>query len=79
MGDDLIWWVRDAANSICGQTGAATHQKKLLKAAHEIERLRELLIVAVKELECGPDHSTYTRSICADSRRLLGLITETEN
>lgn len=38
--DDLLWWVRDAANSICGQTGAKTHQDKLHEAADEIERLR---------------------------------------
>lgn len=40
MSNDLTWWVRDAANSICGQTGATTHQEKLLEAADEIERLR---------------------------------------
>jgi predicted nucleic acid-binding Zn-ribbon protein len=38
--DDLVWWVRDAANSICGQTGAKTHQDKLHKAADEIEKMR---------------------------------------
>lgn len=48
--------------------------KRLVKAAaDEIIKLRELLIVAVKELECGDDRSIYTKSICADARKALGL------
>lgn len=41
--DALIWWVRDAANSICGQTGAKTHQEKLHKAADEMLAMADVL------------------------------------
>lgn len=48
--NDLVWWVRDAANSICGQAGAKTHQEKLHEAADEIERLRHELERAIANL-----------------------------
>lgn len=35
---ELVYWIRDAANSICGQTGAETHQDKLHEAADWIEQ-----------------------------------------
>lgn len=50
MADDLLYWVRDAADSICGQTGAKTHQDKLHEAADEIVRLRALLVQAEEAL-----------------------------
>jgi hypothetical protein len=36
---ELVWWIRDAANSICGQNGATPHQDKLLDAADLLECL----------------------------------------
>ena len=41
MTDTLTWWIRDAANSICGQTGAKAHQKKLHEAADKMEATRK--------------------------------------
>ena len=38
----LVWWVRDAANSICGQTGAKTHQEKLHEAADFLKSIQDL-------------------------------------
>lgn len=43
MEDNLIWWVRDAADSICGQTGARAHQEKLHAAADELKNLTDSL------------------------------------
>lgn len=42
-------------------------------AGEQIDELRECLILAVKELECGPPVSVYTKFICVRARKALGL------
>lgn len=51
MNDNLTYWVRDAADSICGQTGAKTHQEKL----HEAARLVALCekFITDNEITCS--------------------------
>ena len=54
---DLVWWVRDAANSICGQTGATTHQEKLHEAADRIEALEAGTVEITNRKSSQPNRS----------------------
>lgn len=53
--DNITWWVRDAANSICGQNGAKAHQDKLHEAADKLEATRKAAdaILAPMTMEFG--------------------------
>jgi len=52
MANDLTYWMRDAANSICGQTGAKTHQEKLNTAADTFE----VMLAALKHAAQNMPH-----------------------
>ena len=51
MKNDLAWWVRDTADSICGQTGAKTHQEKLHEAAKLVSLCEKF--IADNEISCA--------------------------
>lgn len=52
MSNNLTYWMRDAANSICGQTGAKTHQEKLNEAADAFE----VMLAALKHAAQNMPH-----------------------
>lgn len=50
MSNKQTWWMRDAANSICGQTGAKTHQGKLHQAADSFDMMLAALKHAAQNM-----------------------------